>query len=70
MRNKKIERAKKKFNSVVEKFNKKIEELEDLICKIPQKGDTPQTCQRINIHSKIKDLEHSISGLCVEDFLE
>lgn len=69
MENSNLKKAEKKFNEFVEKAQSHLDKLTALSEKIIQKGDTPTTCQKVNIICGIKELEYKLNGLCVEDFL-
>jgi len=69
MKNSDLKKAEKNYNEVVEKAQSHLDKLTALSEKIIQKGDTPSTCQKINIISSIQKLEYKLNGLCVEDFL-
>lgn len=61
--------AEQKFNRVHNRFYTAISTMEEALNELPEKGNTEQESQKITILSKIKDVEHALTGLCVEDFL-
>lgn len=65
-----LQEAEREFNRISVKAAKLIYQLEELTADIPQKGNTPNECQKTNILSRIKDLENAFNGLCIEDFIK
>ena len=55
-----------------DKFKKmlmaKVYEMEDLLKPMPQKGDTPYECQKLNLLDALKKFEHCVNGIEDEDF--
>ncbi len=70
MENSKFQLAEKKYNEFVEKAQAHLDKLTALSENIIQKGDTPTTCQKINIICSIQEVEYKLNGLCIEDFLD
>ncbi|MRM84286.1 hypothetical protein [Riemerella anatipestifer] len=68
-RNIEIETAEKKFNTIYIELDRLITKAYSIIDLIPQKGDKTNKCQKITLLSSLKDFEHALSGLCVEDFI-
>jgi hypothetical protein len=66
---KEIERAERKFNSVQIRLINAVTKIETILDEIPQKGDTAQFCQKMNLIDKLKSFEYAINGLCIEDFI-
>lgn len=64
-----IKQVEKKHDKVKKQAYKLIEKLYDIINDMPQKGNTSNTCQKTNILCHIQELEYSINGVCIEDFI-
>jgi len=50
------------------KAHKLLESFEDLLKRIPQKGNTSDTCQKATIQTALNNLVHAVNGLTDEDF--
>lgn len=64
-----LKQAENKHDKVKNQAYKLIDKLYDVIQNMPQKGETPSTCQKINILCHIQELESCINGICIEDFI-
>jgi uncharacterized protein YaaR (DUF327 family) len=65
----KLKWAKQKFNRVNNRFYTAVSIMEEALNELPDKGNTEKESQKITILNKIKDVEHALTGLCIEDFL-
>lgn len=66
---KEMKEAEQKFNRLQNRFYTAISIMEEVLEEMPQKGNTEEECQKVNILCSIKDLEYKLSGTTVEDFL-
>ena len=53
-----------------EKAEDLVEQLENLIQEMPQKGNTSEECQRITLQIAINEVSYAISGTEESDFIE
>ena len=64
-----LEKAEEKFNRLHNRFYTALSILSDAISEMPQKGNTPEECQKISLICAINDLEAKLNGVCIEDFI-
>ena len=64
-----LKKAEQKFNRLHNKFYTAISIMEESLAELPQKGDTANSCQKINIIDSIKSIEYKLNGVCIDDFL-
>ena len=53
-----------------EKAKLLIDEFQELIETMPQKGNTTNECQRLTMQQRLNELEHAVSGTQAEDLME
>ena len=64
-----LKKAEQKFNRLHNRFYTALSILSDAISEMPQKGNTPEECQRVSLICAINDLEAKLNGVCIDDFL-
>ena len=64
-----LEKAEQKFNRLHNRFYTALSILSDAISEMPQKGNTPEECQKVSLICAINDLEAKLNGVCIDDFL-
>jgi len=56
-----------KIDKFKEDAEKLIDQLEDLIQQLPQKGDTSDTCQRVTLQQALNEFSYTVNGTEQED---
>lgn len=64
----KDKKLKIKLATLVSESERIIAELEDVIAKnLPQRGDSSESCQNVNISNILNELESAINGIEIND---
>ena len=66
---KELKKAEEKFNRLHNRFYTALSILHDATAELPQKGNTPEECQKVSLICAINDLEEKLNGVCIEDFI-
>ena len=64
-----LKKAEQKFNRLHNRFYTALSILHDATAELPQKGNTPEECQKVSLICAINDLEAKLNGICIEDFI-
>ena len=64
-----LKKAEQKFNRLHNRFYTALSILHDAITELPQKGNTPEECQKVGLICAINDLEAKLNGVSIEDFI-
>ena len=64
-----LKKAEEKFNRLHNRFFTALSILHDAIAELPQKGNTPEECQKVGLICAINDLEAKLNGVYIEDFI-
>lgn len=58
----------RQFEQVKDKLTSLLAEMEEVLTLMPKKGDTPATCQRMNLSNFLGGVDMCINGIELEDF--
>ena len=64
-----LKKAEQNFNRLHNRFYTALTILHDATSELPQKGNTPEECQKLSLICAINDLEAKLNGICIEDFI-
>jgi hypothetical protein len=57
-----------KVNNYKAEVNKLIEQIRTLTDKMPQKGNKPESCQKLCVLAELRQLEQAVNGTEERDF--
>ena len=64
-----LKKAEQNFNRLHNRFYTALSILHDATAELPQKGNTPEECQKVSLICAINELEAKLNGVCIEDFI-
>ena len=64
-----LKKAEQNFNRLHNRIYTALSILRYAIEELPQKGNTPEECQKVGLICAINDLEAKLNGVCIEDFI-
>ena len=64
-----LKKAEQKFNRLHNRFYTALSILNYATAELPQKGNTPEECQKVGLICAINDLKAKLNGVCIEDFI-